>query len=259
LAERESDAVLELENVVRTFGALRAVDGVSLHVGKGSITGLIGPNGAGKTTLFNTIAGANKPDAGTIRLNDARIDGLRPDQVFHRGLGRTFQIPRPLGTLTVLENMLLVPVNQCGETFWNTWLRRGRIRAEDAANLAKAREVIDFVGLSHLANQLALVLSGGQQKLLELARILMVDPSIILLDEPAAGVNPVLLESLVERIQELHQRGVTFLLIEHNMDVVMRLCNPVIVMAQGRVVMQGTPDAVRADSRVIEAYLGDQS
>jgi branched-chain amino acid transport system ATP-binding protein len=258
LAERESDAVLELENVVRTFGALRAVDGVSLHVGKGSITGLIGPNGAGKTTLFNTIAGGNKPDAGTIRLNDARIDGLRPDQVFHRGLGRTFQIPRPLGTLTVLENMLLVPVNQCGETFWNTWLRRGRIRAEDAANLEKAREVIDFVGLSHLANQQALVLSGGQQKLLELARILMVDPSIILLDEPAAGVNPVLLESLVERIQELHQRGVTFLLIEHNMDVVMRLCNPVIVMAQGRVVMQGTPDAVRTDSRVIDAYLGDQ-
>ena len=250
--------MLELENVVRTFGALRAVDGVSLHVGKGSITGLIGPNGAGKTTLFNTIAGANKPDAGTIRLNDARIDGLRPDQVFHRGLGRTFQIPRPLGTLTVLENMLLVPVNQCGETFWNTWLRRGRIRAEDAANLEKAREVIDFVGLSHLANQQALVLSGGQQKLLELARILMVDPSIILLDEPAAGVNPVLLESLVERIQELHQRGVTFLLIEHNMDVVMRLCNPVIVMAQGRVVMQGTPDAVRTDSRVIDAYLGDQ-
>ena len=250
--------MLELENVVRTFGALRAVDGVSLHVGKGSITGLIGPNGAGKTTLFNTIAGGNKPDAGTIRLNDARIDGLRPDEVFHRGLGRTFQIPRPLGTLTVLENMLLVPVNQCGETFWNTWLRRGRIRAEDAANLEKAREVIDFVGLSHLANQLALVLSGGQQKLLELARILMVDPSIILLDEPAAGVNPVLLESLVERIQELHQRGVTFLLIEHNMDVVMQLCNPVIVMAQGKVVMQGTPDAVRTDSRVINAYLGDQ-
>jgi branched-chain amino acid transport system ATP-binding protein len=258
LAERESDAVLELESVVRTFGALRAVDGVSLHVGKSSITGLIGPNGAGKTTLFNTIAGGNKPDAGTIRLNDARIDGLRPDQVFHRGLGRTFQIPRPLGTLTVLENMLLVPVNQCGETFWNTWLRRGRIRAEDAANLEKAREVIDFVGLSHLANQLALVLSGGQQKLLELARILMADPSIILLDEPAAGVNPVLLESLVERIQELHQRGVTFLLIEHNMDVVMQLCNPVIVMAQGRVVMQGTPDAVRTDPRVIDAYLGDQ-
>ena len=250
--------MLELENVVRTFGALRAVDGVSLRVGKASITGLIGPNGAGKTTLFNTIAGTHGPDAGAIRLNDARIDGLRPDQVFHRGLGRTFQIPRPLGTLTVLENMLLVPVDQSGEKFWNTWLRRGRIRMQDAANLEKAREVIDFVGLSHLADEPARVLSGGQQKLLELARILMVDPSIILLDEPAAGVNPVLLESLVERIQALHRRGVTFLLIEHNMDMVMQLCNPVIVMAQGRVVMEGTPEAVRTDARVIDAYLGDQ-
>ena len=250
--------MLELENVVRTFGALRAVDGVSLRVQKASITGLIGPNGAGKTTLFNTIAGNHSPDEGTIRLNDSRVDGLRPDQIFHRGLGRTFQIPRPLGTLTVLENMLLVPINQTGETFWNTWLRRGRIRAQDAANLEKAREVIEFVGLSRLADAPARVLSGGQQKLLELARILMVDPSIILLDEPAAGVNPVLLESLVERIQALHQRGVTFLLIEHNMDMVMQLCNPVIVMAQGRVVMEGAPEAVRTDARVIDAYLGDQ-
>lgn len=250
--------MLQLEHVVRTFGALRAVDGVSLRVGRSSITGLIGPNGAGKTTLFNTIAGSCRPDAGTIHLNDARIDGLRPDQVFHRGLGRTFQIPRPLGTLTVLENMLLVPAGQSGEKFWNTWLRRGRIRAQDAAHRAKAREVIEFVGLSHLANEFARVLSGGQQKLLELARILMADPSIILLDEPAAGVNPVLLESLIERIQALHRRGVTFLLIEHNMDVVMQLCNPVIVMAQGAVVMQGAPDAVRSDPRVIAAYLGDQ-
>ena len=250
--------MLQLENVVRSYGALRAVDGVSLQVGKGSITGLIGPNGAGKTTLFNTIAGSARPDAGKIELNGTRIDGLRPDQVFHRGLGRTFQIPRPLGALTVLENMLLVPAGQCGETFWNTWLRRGAIRAQDAANRKKAREVIDFVGLSRLTDQPARVLSGGQQKLLELARILMADPSLILLDEPAAGVNPVLLESLVERLLELHKRGVTFLLIEHNMDMVMQLCNPVVVMAQGKVVMQGTPDAVRNDPRVIDAYLGDQ-
>lgn len=250
--------MLQLDGVVRTFGALRAVDGVSLRVERASITGLIGPNGAGKTTLFNTIAGSHAPDAGRIALDGARIDGLRPDQVFHRGLGRTFQIPRPLGTLTVLENMLLVPVGQVGERFWNTWIGRGRIRAQDAANLEKAREVIDFVGLSQLASQPARVLSGGQQKLLELARILMVDPSIILLDEPAAGVNPVLLESLVQRILALHRRGVTFLLIEHNMDMVMALCNPVIVMAQGKVVMQGAPDEVRSDSRVIDAYLGDQ-
>ena len=250
--------MLQLENVVRSYGALRAVDGVSLRVGKGSITGLIGPNGAGKTTLFNTIAGSARPDEGAILLNDARIDGLRPDQVFHRGLGRTFQIPRPLGALTVLENMLLVPAGQSGETFWNTWLQRGRIRAQDAANREKAREVIEFVGLSRLTDEPAHVLSGGQQKLLELARILMANPSLILLDEPAAGVNPVLLESLVERLLELHRRGVTFLLIEHNMDMVMQLCNPVVVMAQGKVVMQGTPDAVRNDPRVIDAYLGDQ-
>ncbi|MGE0798436.1 MAG: ABC transporter ATP-binding protein [Lautropia sp.] len=250
--------MLQLDGVVRSFGALRAVDGVTLAVGKASITGLIGPNGAGKTTLFNTVAGNHAPDAGRITLDGTRIDGLRPDQIFHRGLGRTFQIPRPLGTLTVLENLLLAPVRQSGERFWNTWLRRGRIRAEEAVHREKAREVIEFVGLTRLADQPARVLSGGQQKLLELARILMVDPAIILLDEPAAGVNPVLLESLVDRIRALHRRGITFLLIEHNMDMVMALCDPVIVMAQGKVVMQGTPDAVRRDRRVIDAYLGDQ-
>lgn len=250
--------MLQLENVVKTFGALRAVDGVSLQVRRGTITGLIGPNGAGKTTLFNTIAGSHAPDAGTITLGGHGIGGLSAHQVFHRGLGRTFQIPRPLGSLTVTENMLLVPPGQAGERFWNTWLQRGKVRAQDAANLERAREVIDFIGLSHLADQPARVLSGGQQKLLELARILMADPSMILLDEPAAGVNPVLLESLVERILLLNRRGITFLLIEHNMDMVMRLCNPVIVMAQGKVVMEGSPDVVRSDPRVLDAYLGDQ-
>lgn len=251
-------ALLQLDSVVRSFGALRAVDGVSLNVGKASITGLIGPNGAGKTTLFNTIAGVLRADAGSIRLQGERIDHLRPDQVFHLGMGRTFQIPRPLVSLTVRENMLLVPVGQSGEHVWNTWLRRGRVRAEDARHREKADEVIAFVGLSHLADSPARVLSGGQQKLLELARILMVDPSIILLDEPAAGVHPVLLETLIERIQTLHARGVTFLLIEHNMDMVMRMCNPVVVMAQGKIVVQGTPDAVRNDPRVVNAYLGEQ-
>ena len=250
--------MLQLDNVVRSFGALRAVDDVTLSVKQGTITGLIGPNGAGKTTLFNTIAGSLQADSGSIQLGGQRIDGLRPDQVFHRGLGRTFQIPRPLGALTVLENMLLAPVAQAGERFWNSWLARGTIRAQDARNRDKANEVLAFVNLSHLAERPARVLSGGQQKLLELARILMVDPSIILLDEPAAGVNPVLLQSLIERIAALHQRGVTFLLIEHNMDVVMQLCNPVVVMAQGKLVMQGTPQQVHSDARVIDAYLGDQ-
>jgi branched-chain amino acid transport system ATP-binding protein len=249
--------LLEVEHVVKSFGALRAVDAVSLQVRPATITGLIGPNGAGKTTLFNIIAGALRPDSGRISLDGRRIDRLRPDQVFHCGLGRTFQIPRPLRSLTVMENLLLVPAGQAGEKFWNTWLRRGRIRLEESVHREKAREVVDFVGLSHLAGEPAGVLSGGQQKLLELARVLMVDPSIILLDEPAAGVNPVLLEALVGRIQALNRRGVTFLLIEHNMDLVMQLCDPVVVMAQGRVVVEGSPQAVRADARVIDAYLGE--
>jgi len=250
--------VLQLDNVVKTFGALRAVDGVSLEVQRATITGLIGPNGAGKTTLFNTIAGAYVPDGGAIRLDGEPIGGLRADQIFHRGVGRTFQIPRPLAALTVTENMLLSPHGQIGEHFWNAWLRRGAVRAQDRQNLEKAHEVIAFVGLGHLADRPAGVLSGGQQKLLELARILMVNPSLILLDEPAAGVHPVLLETLVERIVELNRRGVTFLLIEHNMDMVMSLCNPVVVMAQGKVVTQGAPEAVRSDPRVIDAYLGEQ-
>ena len=248
--------LLQLESLTKSFGALRAVDGVSLSVGRGSITGLIGPNGAGKTTLFNAIAGALMPDGGRILLEGENIAGLRADQVFHRGIGRTFQIPRPLPALTVMENLLLAPTGQIGEYFWSAWLQRGRIRAQEEAHRNKAREVLDFTGLARLMDEPAGVLSGGQQKLLELSRILMVDPMLILLDEPAAGVNPVLLESLVERIQALHRRGVTFLLIEHNMDVVMRLCNPVIVMAQGRVVTQGAPAAVRSDPRVIDAYLG---
>ena len=249
--------MLEIDHVVKTFGALRAVDDVTLRVRQASITGLIGPNGAGKTTLFNTIAGATRADSGVIRLGGRRIDNLLPDQVFHGGLGRTFQIPRPLGNLTVMENLLLVPAMQSGEKFWNTWIRRGRIRDEAAVHREKAREIIEFVGFSRLIDEPARVLSGGQQKLLELARILMSDPSIILLDEPAAGVNPVLLESLVERILALHRRGVTFLLIEHNMDLVMRLCDPVIVMAQGKIVVEGSPQEVRADLRVIDAYLGE--
>lgn len=249
--------MLLLDDLAKSFGALRAVDGVSFDVARGSITGLIGPNGAGKTTLFNTIAGALAPDAGRILLEGEDVGGLRADQVFHRGIGRTFQIPRPLPALTVMENLLLAPTGQAGERFWAAWLQRSAIRAQEAAHREKAREVLEFTGLARLMDEPAGVLSGGQQKLLELSRILMVDPKLILLDEPAAGVNPVLLESLVERIRLLNERGVTFLLIEHNMDMVMRLCDPVVVMAQGRLVTQGAPEAVRSDPRVIDAYLGD--
>ena len=250
--------MLKVDAVTKCFGALRAVDGVSLQVPRGAITGLIGPNGAGKTTLFNTIAGVHAPDAGSITLDGAPIAGLRPDQVFAQGLGRTFQVPRPVGTLTVMDNLLLAPRGQLGERFWNSWLRRGAMHAQDAAHRAKAQEILHFVGLSALAGQPARVLSGGQQKLLELARLLMVDPALILLDEPTAGVNPLLIEELIGRVLQLHRRGVTFLLIEHNMDVVMRLCQTVVVMAQGQVIAQGAPDAVRRDPRVIDVYLGEQ-
>lgn len=249
--------LLQVDHLAKSFGALRAIDDVSFGVARGSITGLIGPNGAGKTTLFNTIAGALAPDAGRIVFDGHDVAGQRADQVFHRGIGRTFQIPRPLPALTVMENLLLAPTGQTGEHFWAAWLRRGAIRAQEATHREKAREVLEFTGLARLMDEPAGVLSGGQQKLLELSRILMVDPKLILLDEPAAGVNPVLLESLVERIRLLHLRGVSFLLIEHNMDMVMRLCDPVVVMAQGRLVMQGAPAAVRSDPRVVDAYLGD--
>jgi branched-chain amino acid transport system ATP-binding protein len=251
-----ADPLLRIEHLSRSFGALRAVDEVTLSVPRGSITGVIGPNGAGKTTLFNTLAGALRPDSGRILLDGEDMAGLSADQVFRRGIGRTFQIPRPLRALSVLENLLIAPTGQTGERVWAAWLQRGLIRREEALHRAKAREILRFTGLAHLSDEPAAVLSGGQQKLLELARILMVDPQLILLDEPAAGVNPALLEHLLERIIDLNRRGVTFLLIEHNMEVVMRLCDPVIVMVQGRLLTQGHPSAIRTDPRVVEAYLG---
>jgi branched-chain amino acid transport system ATP-binding protein len=253
----EEPEVLEVDNLVRSFGALRAVDGVSLRVERGSITGLIGPNGAGKTTLFNLVAGALAPDAGRIVLDGRRIDALRADRVFHAGLARTFQIPRPFPDLSVLDNLLLAPAGQSGERFWNAWLARSRIAAEEARARERALEWLDFVGLAPLQHRPARELSGGQHKLLELARALMNDPAIVLLDEPAAGVAPALVETIAGRIAALNARGLTFMLIEHNLDVVMQLCHTVVVMAQGRVVMQGVPDAVRSDPRVIDAYLGD--
>ena len=249
--------MLTTRQLVRAFGSLRAVDGVDLEVRSHSITGLIGPNGAGKTTLFNLIAGALAPSAGEIRFDDEPISGLSPDRIFRKGVARTFQVPRPFPQMTVLENLMLVPLGQTGERFWNNWWRGGRVQREERAARERAMEVLELCALAEKAGELAGRLSGGQHKLLELARVLMIDPRVILLDEPAAGVNPALLESLLERIVALHRRGVTFLLIEHNMDVVMRLCDPVVVMAQGRLVMQGTPAQVRADARVIEAYLGE--
>ena len=249
--------MLEIEGLCRGFGSLRAVDNVSATIGQGTITGLIGPNGAGKSTLFNLIAGALAPDAGRICFMGSDIQGRPPEHVFARGLARSFQIPRPFRGMTVLENLMLAALRQSGEQFWNNWLRPATVRAEERRIRDRALEVLEFTGLAAKAQDLAAVLSGGQQKLLELARVLMAEPRLILLDEPAAGVNPSLLETLLEKITSLHARGTSFLIIEHNMDVVMRLCHPIIVMAQGSVIMQGSAAEVRADRNVLDAYLGD--
>ncbi len=248
--------MLELKGISKAFGGLRAVDDVSLSMTRGAITGLIGPNGAGKTTLFNTIAGAYAPTAGTIHFEGQSIEGKAPYQIYRSGIARTFQIPRPFGALSVLENVMLAPLGQLGEQFWNNLIRPGRIRRQEQENRDKAVQVLDFLNLTRLADEPARNLSGGQLKLLELGRTLMSDPKLILLDEPGAGVNPTLLGQITERIVELNRRGISFLIIEHNMDMVMNLCRPVVVMAGGRLLMQGEPEEVRRDPRVLDAYLG---
>jgi branched-chain amino acid transport system ATP-binding protein len=248
--------MLSAQSLTKSFGGNRAVDDVSFTIEEGTITGLIGPNGAGKTTLFNCVAGLHAPSSGALRLEGERIDGLSPDRIFARGLARTFQIPRPFPDMTVLENVMLAPLDQQGERFWANWLMPGRVAAQERAVIAQARHWIDFVGLSQLADQPARILSGGQRKLLELARVLVAKPRLILLDEPGAGVNPALLETIVERILALNRQGVTFLIIEHNMDLVMSLCRPIMVMAQGKLLTTGTAEEVSRDPRVLDAYLG---
>ena len=249
--------LLQLSGIRKNFGGFAAVDGIEFDVPRGSISGLIGPNGAGKTTLFNVIAGMTVPDDGAVILDGTPLTGRPPHQVFASGLARTFQIPRPFPAMTVLENLMIVPRPQVGERFWNNWLRPGAVGAQEVALRAKAEEVLDFCNLSQVAGSEAQNLSGGQHKLLELARILMADPKIILLDEPAAGVNPSLMRDLVDKILALNEQGYTFLIIEHNMDVVMSICDPIFVMAQGKLIYQGNAAGVRADQTVLDAYLGE--
>jgi len=252
-------AILTVDNVTKSFGGLHAVDGCSLSVAEGSITGLIGPNGAGKTTLFNLVTGFIEPDSGRILLRDNRIDHLPPHHLFRKGLLRTFQVPRELKGMTVLENLMLVPPGQAGETVWNSWLFRNRVARQEEANFAKALEVLDFVELGHLRDEYAATLSGGQKKLLELARTLMCDARLILLDEPGSGVNRVLMKKLVANIERLRREiGITFFVIEHDMDLVAQLCDTVIVMSEGKTLAQGTLDEIKRDERVLQAYLGGQ-
>jgi branched-chain amino acid transport system ATP-binding protein len=248
--------MLQATGLTKRFGGLTAVDGVSFTLARGTITGLIGPNGAGKTTLFNLIAGALRPDAGQLLLEGRDITGARPDAIFAAGIARTFQIPRPFPEMTLLENVMLAPKGQAGERFWVNWLFPGRVAAEERRVRDAARHWLEFVGLSRLEGEPAKVLSGGQRKLLELARVMVAEPRLVLLDEPGAGVNPALLEVIMDKIAALNRQGVSFLIIEHNMDLVMSLCRPVLVMAGGRLLMQGDPEVVRADPRVADAYLG---
>ncbi|SDF66354.1 ABC transporter ATP-binding protein [Thalassobaculum litoreum] len=249
--------MIRVENVTKNFGGIRAVDGVSLEIAQGSITGLIGPNGAGKTTLFNIIAGHFPPSSGTIFLDGEDVTALEPHELFHKGLLRTFQIAHEFSSLTVLENLMVVPGEQPGEELRHTWFNFAKVRVVENRVRERAREVIEFLEIPHLENELAGNLSGGQKKLLELGRTMMVDAKIVFLDEVGAGVNRTLLQTIARSIQRLNQeRGYTFCLIEHDMDFIARLCDPVIVMAEGRLLTQGTTDEVMNNEDVIEAYLG---
>jgi branched-chain amino acid transport system ATP-binding protein len=250
--------IIATRALTRNFGAFCAVDAVSLSIRRGSITGLIGPNGAGKSTYFNTLTGSLKPTSGTVVFEGRDVTGLPPDQLYRRGLARTFQIPRPFARMSVLENVMLAPTRQVGESIFGALMRARQVTDQERALRDKAMEILDFMTLSALADHPAGKISGGQTKLLELARVLMGDPSVILLDEPAAGVNPVLTQILIERIEELNRRGTTFFIIEHDMDFVMRHCEPVIALAEGRVVFEGTAEQARNDPVLLEAYLGTE-
>lgn len=249
--------MIVVENLHKRFGGVHAVNGASLTIRPGSITGLIGPNGAGKTTLFNVIAGLYQPTAGRVFLDGEDITGLKPHELFHKGVLRTFQLAHEFKTLTVRDNLMMVPPNQAGESLLNTWFQPSLVRANEEDVRAKADEVIEFLEIEHVADEFAGNLSGGQKKLLELGRTMMVDAKIVFLDEVGAGVNRTLLHKIGDAIIKLnHERNYTFCLIEHDMEFVARLCDPVICMAEGAVLAEGTIDEVKNNEQVIEAYLG---
>jgi branched-chain amino acid transport system ATP-binding protein len=255
----EPEIVLEVEDLQKSFGGLVATDHATFEVERGTITGLIGPNGAGKSTTFNCITGVHEPTAGNVYLNGEEITGLAPYEIAQRGLVRTFQIARELSEMTVLENLMLAPKHQLGESAIRSVLPglRDDVVDQEEELRERAWETLEFFEIDHLATEYAGTLSGGQRKLLEMARVLMTDPEVVLLDEPLAGVNPTLEEKLLDRIHDLRAEGYTFLFVEHDMDVIMNNCERIIVMHQGRVLAEGTAEDIRNNEHVIEAYLGE--
>ncbi|WP_339934781.1 ABC transporter ATP-binding protein [Vreelandella glaciei] len=249
--------LIDVQRVNKAFGGLQVINDCSIQVEKGSVTGMIGPNGAGKSTLFNLIAGSLAPDSGHVLLDGEDITTLSADQRFHRGLLRTFQIAHEFSQMSALENLMMVPPKQAGEDLFSAWLKPGKVHREEAEVRRRALEVIDFVGLHHVRNELAGNLSGGQKKLLELGRTMMTDAKVVLLDEIAAGVNRTLLGDLIGNIERLNREmGYTFLVIEHDMEMIARLCDPVIVLAQGSVMVEGPINEIQNNPEVIEAYFG---
>jgi len=242
-------SLLQIQDLYKSFGGIKAVNACSFEVKKGTITALIGPNGAGKTTVFNLISGLLKIDSGSIKFKGERINELQPHQITRKGISRTFQISRDLMEMTLLENLIV----QSPTTGFSDLFKGSMLHHEEE----HAMELLDFVGITHLAHEKSKNLSFGQKKLMEFAAALMAKPELILLDEPAGGVNPALLDEIIERILLLNNQGITFLIVEHNMDVVMNLCDPVVVMAYGEVLAEGSPDAIQNNSQVLEAYLGE--
>ena len=249
--------MIVVQDLVKHFGGLVAVDGVSMEIEQGTITGLIGPNGAGKSTLFNLIAGNLNPESGSIYLDGEDVTGLKPHMLFSKGLLRTFQIAHEFQSLSVLDNLMMVPSLQVGESLLGAWFKREKVVRQEAEMRGKAEEVISFLNMGHLANELAGNLSGGQKKLLELGRTMMVSPKVVILDEVGAGVNRTLLKEIGDAILSMNrERGFTFCMIEHDMDFISRLCDPVVVMAEGKILAQGSAEEIKANEDVIEAYLG---
>ena len=252
-----SENILEIKNLSKYFGGLAAVSDCSLKVSRGTITGIIGPNGSGQTTLFNLIAGNLKSSGGEVIFDNENITDVPSFELFSKGLLRTFQIAHEFSNLSVLENLMMVPGNQSGEKLMTALLKPSLVSEEEELVKEKAKEVVDFLNLGHLSNELAGNLSGGQKKLLELGRTMMVDAKLVLLDEVGAGVNRTLLKEIGSSILRLNkEQGYTFCMIEHDMDFISRLCNPVIVMSEGSILFEGTADEVKKNEKVIESYLG---